>query len=262
MPWTPAGRWPLWYWRAWRYGETGTLANTADGHERARDAWARAGVLVNELARPALCLNLPATAGTAGAGIPGEPAWLSLRQLLRNPPTWRLAGCRVFVCENPNIVRHRRRQPWCRLRPAGLHRRHARRRPARIARPARRRRRAVHYHGDFDWPGIGIGNLVIRRWSAAPWRFGAADYLLAVDRCATARRPNLGAVTIEASWDRELGRAMRERGLAIAEEAVVQALLGDLRRGKAVNTLRHRRARILVPQEISPRQPGRRCPPQ
>jgi uncharacterized protein (TIGR02679 family) len=215
---------------AWRHGEAGTPWNAADGQERARDAWARAGVLVNELARPALCLNLPATADTAGTGTSGEPAWLSLRQLLRNPPTWRLAGCRIFVCENPNIVAIAADSLGAACAPLvctdGM--------PAAAQRVLLDQLAAagaqLHYHGDFDWPGIGIGNLLIRRWNAAPWRFGATDYLLAVGRCATARRPNLGVVTVEANWDPELGRAMRERGLAIAEEAVVQGLLGDLRR--------------------------------
>ncbi len=215
---------------AWRHGETGAPGNAVDGQERARDAWARAGVLVNELARPALCLNLPATAGTTDTGKLGEPTWLSLRQLLRNPPTWRLAGCRVFVCENPNIVAIAADSLGATCAPLvctdGM--------PAAAQRVLLDQLTAagahLHYHGDFDWPGIGIGNLVVGRWNAAPWRFGTADYLLAVGRCTAARQHKLDAATVEASWDPELGSAMRERGLAIAEEAVVQALLGDLRR--------------------------------
>ena len=82
---------------------------------------------------------------------------------------------------------------------------------------------------DYDWAGIGIGNLVMRRWNATPWRFGAADYLLAVGRCSAARRHDLDAATVDASWDPELGRAMRAHGLAIAEEAVVETLVDDLR---------------------------------
>jgi uncharacterized protein (TIGR02679 family) len=213
---------------AWRHTETDTLANMAEGHERARGVWARAGVLVNELARPALCLNLPAAPGAMATGIPGEPVWLSLRQLLRNPPAWRLAGCLVFVCENPNIVAIAADSLGATCAPLvcteGM--------PAAAQRVLLDQLAAagarLHYHGDFDWPGIGIGNLVMRRWNAVPWRFGAVDYLLGVDHCATARRHNLGAVTIEASWDPELSQAMRKHGLAIAEEAVVQVLLGDL----------------------------------
>jgi uncharacterized protein (TIGR02679 family) len=71
-----------------------------DEGERARDVWAAAGVLVNELARPALALNLP---GATGAQ-PGEPAYLSLRRLLRSPPAWAVTGRPIFVCENPNLL--------------------------------------------------------------------------------------------------------------------------------------------------------------
>lgn len=65
--------------------------------ERVRDQWARLGVLVNELARPALFLNLP-------GAPPGEPAYASLRLLLRTPPAWPVAGRTVHVCENPNLL--------------------------------------------------------------------------------------------------------------------------------------------------------------
>lgn len=212
---------------AWRHGEAGTPWNAADGRERARDVWARAGVLVNELARPALYLNLPATAGTV---VPGEPAWLSLRLLLRSPPAWCLSGCRIFVCENPNIVAIAADSLGAACAPLvctdGM--------PAAAQRVLLDQLTAagalLHYHGDFDWPGVGIGNLVMRRWNAVPWRFGAADYLHAVGRYATMRRPDPDAVNVEATWDPELGRAMRECGLTIAEEAVVQELLGDLSR--------------------------------
>jgi hypothetical protein len=36
------------------------------------------------------------------------------------------------------------------------------------------------YHGDFDWPGVRIGNHVMREHGAQSWRFGAADYEAAV----------------------------------------------------------------------------------
>jgi uncharacterized protein (TIGR02679 family) len=32
----------------------------------------------------------------------------------------------------------------------------------------------LRYHGDFDWPGINIGNFVMQAFGAMPWRFGAA----------------------------------------------------------------------------------------
>lgn len=72
--------------------------------ERDRSVWARAGVLVNELARPALFLNLPTRAGTCFAAEAGEPAYASLRLLLRSPPALCVGGRAVHVCENANIV--------------------------------------------------------------------------------------------------------------------------------------------------------------
>ena len=71
--------------------------------ERICEVWARAGVSVSELARPALFLNLPPADGGCN-WIPGEPGYLSLRQLLRQPPAWAVAARRIHVCENPGIV--------------------------------------------------------------------------------------------------------------------------------------------------------------
>lgn len=216
----------------WGHHDTGRAAS--DDHERPRDVWARAGVLVNELARPALFLNLPTTADATDIRTPGEPAWLSLRQLLRNPPAWRVAGWRIFVCENPNVVAIAADRLGAACAPLvctdGM--------PAAAQRSLLDQLVAagahLYYHGDYDWPGIGIGNRVMRNWNATPWRFSAADYLWAVDQRPAARRRSLDAATIEASWDPELGPAMRGRGVAIAEEAVVSSLLEDLRCGASL----------------------------
>ena len=88
---------------------TGTQGFTSA--ERRRETWAGVGVLVNELARPALCLNLP------GAGSAGEPAYLSLRWLLRKAPGWPVREVDVFVCENPNLVAIAADQLGARCRP-------------------------------------------------------------------------------------------------------------------------------------------------
>jgi uncharacterized protein (TIGR02679 family) len=197
--------------------------------ERPREVWARAGVLVNELARPALFLNLPATTGMEGLPSVGEPAYLSLRRLVRRPPPWSVAGCRVFVCENPEIIAIAADRLGAACAPLvstdGM--------PAAAQRTLLDQLAAAGarllYHGDYDWPGIAIGNFVMRRWSAQPWRFGVADYRAAVTRAPTTQIRDLDIATIEVSWDSQLGAAMREHGLAVAEEAVVDSLLGDLR---------------------------------
>ena len=195
--------------------------------ERARDIWARAGVLVNQLARPALFLNLPIKAADGGSGSPGEPAYLSLRALLRSPPPWDVAGRRVFVCENPNLLAIAADR-WGRCcapmvctdgMPAAAQR-------CLLSQLAQAEARLC-YHGDFDWPGLHIGNYVLREYGAASWRFEAADYVAAVQGTRGPTQPLEGR-TVEASWDGALAAAMRGRGVAIAEEAMASVLLPDL----------------------------------
>ncbi|WP_426197681.1 TIGR02679 family protein [Massilia sp. DWR3-1-1] len=194
-----------------------------DNDETVREIWAGAGVMVNELARPALFLNMPGAQAQAG-----EPAFISLRALLRSPPTWRVAGQLVSVCENPNVVAIAADVLGARCAPLvctdGM--------PAAAQRvlleQLRKAGAVLRYHGDFDWPGIAIGNLMMRHFGAQPWRFGARDYETVVERSVAGRA--LGASNIEADWDDKLGSAMRKKGGTIDEEAVAADLLSDLTR--------------------------------
>ena len=193
--------------------------------ERARDLWAAAGVLVNELARPALALNLP---GPTGAE-PGEPAYLSLRILVRSPQAWTVNGRPVFVCENPNLLAIAADQLGLRCAPLvctdGM--------PAAAQRTLLAQLRTagarLHYHGDFDWPGLHIGNHMVREHDARPWRFSTADYRAAV---VGAPRPGrtLDDAAVSALWDDALADAMLAERLAIDEEGLTDVLLADLRR--------------------------------
>ena len=197
--------------------------------DSARDLWAAVGVLVNELARPALFLNLPADGPDP---LSGEPGYLSLRALLRTPPRWRVAGRAVYVCENPNLLAIAADQLGPRCAPMvctdGT--------PAAAQRSLLKQLSTagavLHYHGDFDWPGLGIGNLVMDKHGARPWRFGADDYRAAL---ALAPQPGraLQGTEIEASWDTALGVAMRMGRRAIDEEMVFASLLPDLETPKA-----------------------------
>ena len=195
--------------------------------EKARDTWARAGVLVNELARPALALNVPVSDGTFTSHPPGEPGYLSLRLLLRTPPLWAVAGCVVHVCENPNLlaIAADRLGPLCRplVCTDGMPAAAQDRMLSQLAHAGA----CLRYHGDFDWAGLRIGNHVMREYGALPWHFAAADYLAAV---RTAPRPGrlLEGPQAEALWDAELAAVMQGHRLAIAEESVAQTLLRDL----------------------------------
>ncbi|WP_245428299.1 TIGR02679 family protein [Kumtagia ephedrae] len=173
-------------------------AQLAGGAERARDTWARAGVLVNELARPALFLNLPVRNAESGRWLPGEPAYASLRSLLRSPPSWDVADRTVHVCENPNLLAIAADRLGAGCAPLvctdGMPAAAQRCLLSQLAQAGAR----LRYHGDFDWPGLRIGNHFMREHGAQPWRFGAADYLSAV---RTTAAQSLGGKAVEASWD-------------------------------------------------------------
>lgn len=195
--------------------------------ERARDIWARAGVLVNELARPALILNLPTLARSGALGLAGEPAYLSLRQMLRARPQWSVRDIPIFVCENPNLLAIAADRLGAHCAPMvctdGMPAAAQRTLLTQLTQAGAR----LHYHGDFDWPGIHIANHVLRTWQARPWRLAAADYEAAA-RDAPHTRRDLADNGPDAAWDTMLAPAMRRHGLAIAEEAVTVSLLEDL----------------------------------
>ena len=195
--------------------------------ERPRDFWAKWGVLVGELASPALVLNLSADTDTPGGRLvqkaleSGEPLHLSLRMLLRAPPRWRVNGRRVLVCENPAVVAMAADRLGTRCAPLvctdGM--------PSAAQRVLLGQLAAadaiLHYHGDFDWPGLTIANFVIRSFKAQPWRFRSDDYI------ATEGRPLEGTL-VAADWDSALAPKMAEHGYALDEEAVMDQLLHDL----------------------------------
>lgn len=196
--------------------------------ERARDIWARAGVLVNELARPALFLNLPRPPQETSRWMPGEPDYLPLRNLLRARPDWAVADMTIYVCENPNIVAIAADRLGARCAPLvcteGMPAAAQQTLLTQLTQAGAR----LHYHGDFDWPGIRIANFVMRTWRAQPWRFGTSEYEAAAVTAPHTQR-DLSDAPVIASWDNALTSAMQNRGLAIAEEAVAGSLLEDLR---------------------------------
>lgn len=195
--------------------------------ERDRSVWARSGVLVNELARPALFLNIPTRNGTSSAAQAGEPAYASLRSLLRSPPAWAVSGKTVYVCENPNVVAIAADQLGSNCAPLactdGMPAAAQRMLLIQLAKAGAN----LVYHGDFDWPGLRIANFVIRSVGARPWRFRHEDYSACHINPLGQR---LSGTPVPASWDTLLAPAMQACGLEIPEEAVAATLLQDLTR--------------------------------
>jgi uncharacterized protein (TIGR02679 family) len=198
-------------------------AGLQDAEESVRDRWARLGITVNELALPALCLNLPGL--DIDVARLGEPMHLSLRSLLRRPPTWHVAQRDVFVCENPNIVAIAADRLGAACAPLactdGMPSAAQQTLLAQLAAAGAR----LRYHGDFDWAGLVIGNFVMREFGAEPWRFGAADYLSATADHRIALR---GDKPVVARWDDRLTSAMSERRVVVHEEGVAETLMMDL----------------------------------
>jgi uncharacterized protein (TIGR02679 family) len=197
------------------------------GAEWRREVWASVGVLRDEVSSTVLTLGLPGDARTStGRALAawhetGQPAVLTLRQLVRDPPL--PCGPVVFACENPVVVATAADQLGAGCPPlvctsgqpgaAVLH----------LLRQLTSAGAALRYHGDFDWGGLRIGNVVFARVPATPWRFRAADY-----RAAAHHGQDLLGTPVVAAWDDHLGAVMRETGVAVEEEHVIDDLLTDL----------------------------------
>lgn len=203
------------------------------GPEGRREAWEQVGVLSDSLSAPLLVLNLRARPDSLIGQVlqlhadAGEPARLSARALLRQSPRWSTAdtGPVVFACENPSVVAAAADRLGSRSAPILCTEGQPRTAVHLLLRALRGAGVNIRYHGDFDWPGIAITNLLCAQHGVAPWRMSTLDY-----RSAPAGKRLAGAA-VEPSWDGELGAAMAERGCAVHEEQVLDLLLDDLRIG-------------------------------
>ena len=197
-----------------------------------RAAWQAAGVVCDDLSCHVLVMNLRprGTSELVGSMVRdhadfGEPVRLTLRQvsmgeLEPESPT------PIFSCENPAVVAaaaDRLGDSSATLvclegvpSTAGLV---LLERLAMAGCP-------LHYHGDFDWPGLSIFSTLRRRLDLSAWRFGADDYQAALGD-GRGGIPLVGR-PMESSWDAALAPAMSEAGVAVFEEQVIDRLLEDL----------------------------------
>jgi uncharacterized protein (TIGR02679 family) len=201
------------------------------GAEWRRTAWAAVGVLCGELTNPVLTLNLPGD-GTTPAGRAlacwaevGQPVHLTARQLVRQPPRLDvLRGRSVHLCENPTVVAEAANRLGARCAPLVCTSTHPAAAATVLLRALAEAGADLLYHGDFDWPGITIANGIITRFGVRAWRLDAAAYR----RAAAAGGPGLVGRPVRAIWDGELTGAMRELGVKVEEERVLDELLADL----------------------------------
>jgi uncharacterized protein (TIGR02679 family) len=224
---------------AWWKGERAGHAIHPGGAQRRRALWETAGVFLDELSSTVLVLNLPAEPGarlyrlTEPARQLGEPIVLTLRQLVRDDI--RLAASDAFVCENPSVVAAAADLLGADCPPLICVNGQPTTAALRLLDALRRGGTTLAYHGDFDWGGLRIGNLLHTRLGWHPWRYDIKAF-----RAAAAAnrdgRPLTGS-PVEAVWDRALSAAMIEHGRRLEEEVVLDELLSDLQsRRKGIST--------------------------
>ncbi|QFU01556.1 hypothetical protein FIU83_07885 [Halomonas sp. THAF5a] len=196
-----------------------------------RSIWAHAGVLLGgDITSAVLTLRLPVGAertldrALSCYGRAAEPAWLTLRQLLRHPPAWDCAGREVFVCENPAVLAEAAERlggdcapliaTWGRPGAAVLT----------LLEQLEAAGAVLNYHGDFDWAGIGIANALMARFEMRPWRMGGDD----LQEYGHLGGKPLSGRPLDAVWDPELRAILDRRGRAVHEEQLIDILLEDL----------------------------------
>ncbi|MGX1668093.1 TIGR02679 family protein [Streptomyces sp. NPDC055400] len=193
------------------------------GAQWRRDAWASAGLLRDDVSSTVLTQNLRGTPALEWHADAGEPAVLTLRQLNYRPID--LTARSLWVCENPAVL----------SAAADAHGPHCppliclQGQPSAAALTLLRRAHAqgvtLHYHGDFDWGGLRIAAGLLRHVPWRPWRYRTADYRQAAHRPGL---PPLAGTPVAAPWDSELAPALREFGVRVEEETVMDALVKDL----------------------------------
>lgn len=197
-----------------------------------RDLWARVGVLTDEVSGTALVWNLrppgndPWSVMIRARADLGLVTHLTAHELRHIPSDAPLSdpGTLVSVCENPQVLQAAAaagaRQPL--VCTYGN--------PATVGWKLLVRLQAhatVRYHGDFDWNGVAIAGRVIAG-GAQPWRFGADDYLAAVEAAPSDARLALHGRTASTPWSEDLAHEMTRVGVAVHEETLLDVLVADL----------------------------------
>ncbi|MGH3488518.1 MAG: TIGR02679 family protein [Actinopolymorphaceae bacterium] len=215
------------------------------GVEARRETWAAVGLLRDDVSTTVLTLGLPGDPVTpTGRALAawrdaGQPVVLTLRQLVRDPPL--LAGAYdgqvVSVCENPSVVGAAADRLGVASRPLVCTNGQPSAAVMHLLRMLVAAGADLRYHGDFDWGGIRIGNVMFARLPVRPWRFDAAAYRAVADVDPSGESAHasvhpwraLSGTPVTPTWDAELGGVMARLRASVEEEVVLDDLLGDLR---------------------------------
>lgn len=210
------------------------------GADARRASWAAVGVHLDDLSSMVLCLGLPGDPGSPLGAVlgtcreAGQPAVLTLRQLrchdgplpsgTRPAPGAASRGGLVRICENPVVVAAAADElgPDCQPlvcvggQPSAA--------AYRLLELLAAGGAEFAYHGDFDWGGARIAEAVRRRFPWCPWRYDRASYEAAL---ASGGGPLAGKPALT-PWDPSLADALRDHGIRVEEELVLDVLLPDL----------------------------------
>jgi len=197
--------------------------------EERRDLWDRNGVIVDDLASRVLVLNLPATGDGLGEWLTsakayGTPFYITLHQLVTMPVT--VPRQLVRACENPAVLRRAAAELGADARPLVCTEGQPSTAFHRLAAAITKTGGKLSYHGDFDWPGVGIAAGIIARHHARPWRLTAADYETAIKNKAD--YVGLAGTPQPTPWDPPLAAAMTAHDRAVYEGSVADPLIADL----------------------------------
>ncbi|MHA7956716.1 TIGR02679 family protein [Streptomyces sp. L500] len=202
------------------------LTGFPDGNGAAwrREAWASAGLLRDELSSTVLTLNLRGTPALDWLAESGEPCVLTLRQLTHQRP--QAARGVVRICENPAILAAAADTHGPDCPPLVCLQGQPSAAALTLLRHLHGGGTRLLYHGDFDWGGLRIANVLLNQVPWRPWRFTATDY-----RALATSAPQLPPLTgtpAVSPWDPGLAQALSELGVRVEEEVALAGLLADL----------------------------------
>jgi uncharacterized protein (TIGR02679 family) len=197
------------------------------GRDAERALWTAAGVVTDDLASQVLVLNVQAGGAQLGewlsqAAEAGEPFRVTLHQLAVMPIM--PLAIDLHVCENPAVLSAAAGQLGADSAPLVCTEGEPSVACYRLLQAAISTGTRIHWHSEFDWPGLRITDAAIRRLGAAPWLMGADDYRAALPGSTEP----LKGLRADSPWDTRLAELMQASGRAVTEDRQLAALLADL----------------------------------